>query len=44
MIELFVPKIWQGESLTVDPLGKLSAKNVETAALRKQKGTFPYFL
>lgn len=29
--ELFAPKVWQGESLTVDPLGKLSAKNVETA-------------
>ncbi len=29
--ELFAPKVWQGECLTVDPLGKLSAKNVETA-------------
>lgn len=29
--ELFVPKVWQGQSLVVDPLGKLKSKNVSTA-------------
>jgi hypothetical protein len=29
--ELFAPKVWQGESLTVDPLGKLKSKNVTMA-------------
>lgn len=29
--ELFEPKTWQGETLTVNPLGKLKAKNIEMA-------------
>ncbi len=29
--ELFEPKVWQGESLTINPLGKLKAKNIEMA-------------
>ena len=31
--ELFEPKVWQGESLTVNPLGKLKAKNIKAAQL-----------
>lgn len=31
--ELFEPKTWQGQALTVNPLGKLKAKNIKMAQL-----------